>query len=163
MSVGPLLSGETSLPVNRLRQKRRLRIRPTNPLEDPYVVAVSIAMAQARRQQTTLTGVIEHATTVKVVPSGQEIKKPGEVSRNLVFAPFLLTSRSAYGILSTACSISFCSQPEAYATCSGSWATGLVLGTGRLSNCEGWARVGSGGGLFRGNTNDGLSPSRRLA
>jgi hypothetical protein len=82
-SAGPLRPGEKSLLVNRIRLKQQRRVRPKNALEDPYIAAVLIAMAQARRQQTA--GVVKHATTVKVRPSGhEEIKKPGEVSQNLM-------------------------------------------------------------------------------
>ncbi|KAK0655309.1 hypothetical protein B0T16DRAFT_317940, partial [Cercophora newfieldiana] len=36
----------------RIRLKQQRRVRPDNALEDPYIAAVLIAMAQARRQQT---------------------------------------------------------------------------------------------------------------
>lgn len=37
-------------PVNRLRRKRQRRYQPENEMEDPYVVAVLIALAQAQRR-----------------------------------------------------------------------------------------------------------------
>jgi len=65
-------------PVTRLRQKKQRRLRPTNEVEDPYIAAVMIALAQERqRQQKTLIGT-EEATVVKILdPSA-----PGEIKPN---------------------------------------------------------------------------------
>jgi hypothetical protein len=84
------------LDLKALESRRRLRLRPTNATEDPCIAAILIAMAQARRQRTTLARDIKHATAVKAGPSGQEeeIKKPCEVSRSLMGTVHLLALHS---------------------------------------------------------------------
>ncbi|KAK5656684.1 hypothetical protein OQA88_4230 [Cercophora sp. LCS_1] len=66
-------------PVTRLRQKKQQRLRPANKVEDPYIAALLIALAQQRqrqRQQNTLIGTVEEATGLETLDSSdpREIK-----------------------------------------------------------------------------------------
>ncbi|KAK7398547.1 hypothetical protein QQX98_012069 [Neonectria punicea] len=51
-SVKMARRNQLNLPVGRLRQKRQRLIRPPNDLEDPYITAVLIALAQRQRLRT---------------------------------------------------------------------------------------------------------------
>lgn len=41
----------TSAPVHRVQQKKMKSLQPQNQAEDPYIVAILIALAQEQRQQ----------------------------------------------------------------------------------------------------------------
>ncbi|RSL97464.1 hypothetical protein CDV31_013016 [Fusarium ambrosium] len=52
-------------PITSLRQKRQRRLRPPNEMEDPYIAAVLIALAQQRRRQRD-AGAMEDVTVPEI-------------------------------------------------------------------------------------------------
>ncbi|PWY71768.1 hypothetical protein BO94DRAFT_589836 [Aspergillus sclerotioniger CBS 115572] len=44
--------GRANKPVQNIHQKRLRSLEPRNPAEDPYIISILIALAQAQRQQT---------------------------------------------------------------------------------------------------------------
>ena len=81
-------------PVVNLERKQQRRLRPTNELEDPYIVAVLIALAQQRQHhQCQCAGAKEKATDTSL----EDIIPPRTGPTPLPFSEATRTSRETAG------------------------------------------------------------------
>ncbi|KAK0736567.1 hypothetical protein B0T21DRAFT_181905 [Apiosordaria backusii] len=101
-------------PVARLQQIRTRRLQPTNELEDPYIAAVLIALAQGRRHGQDTSTTLEYKVHLLALPATNARTAPSHLYFYTALIPQAFLDRFDYPSRYSPCDpilISYCRIP----------------------------------------------------